>query len=84
MAVDLAMPILVVEDSKTMGQIIRNLLMLIGFRQIENISDGTTALAKLREKKFYGDRRVDGCKRCGRKGCRGQRLHRQAIYGRNT
>jgi two-component system, chemotaxis family, chemotaxis protein CheY len=52
MAIDLAMPILVVEDSKTMGQIIRNLLMLIGFRKIENISDGTTALAKLREKKF--------------------------------
>jgi len=43
MAIDLAMPILVVEDSKTMGQIIRNLLMLIGFRKIENISDGTTA-----------------------------------------
>ena len=52
MAVDLAMSVLVVEDSKTMGQIIRNLLMLIGFRQIENVSDGTTALAKLREKTF--------------------------------
>jgi len=35
-----------------MGQIIRNLLMLIGFRKIENISDGTTALATLRERKF--------------------------------
>jgi two-component system, chemotaxis family, chemotaxis protein CheY len=52
MAVDLTMPILVVEDSKTMGQIIRNLLMLIGFRHVENVSDGTTALARLREKKF--------------------------------
>jgi two-component system chemotaxis response regulator CheY len=52
MAVDLAMPILVVEDSKTMGQIIRNLLMLIGFKDVETVSDGTTALVKLRGKEY--------------------------------
>ena len=51
MAVDLAMRVLVVEDSKTMGQIIRNLLMLIGFRHVENVSDDSTALARLRGKK---------------------------------
>src|ERR1022692_4311002 len=52
MAVDLAMRILVVEDSKTMGQIIRNLLMLIGFKDVETGSDGTTARVKLREKEY--------------------------------
>jgi hypothetical protein len=31
MSVDLSKPVLVVEDSQTTGQIMRNLLMLIGF-----------------------------------------------------
>ena len=48
MAVDLEMPVLVVEDSQTMGQIIRNLLKLIGFKQVDNAVGGAAALAKLR------------------------------------
>jgi two-component system chemotaxis response regulator CheY len=52
MAVDLAMPILVVEDSRTMGQIVRNLLTLIGFKHVDNVFDGGTAITRLREKEY--------------------------------
>ena len=48
MPVNLAMPILVVEDSRTTGQIICKLLALIGFKHIDYVSDGASALAKLR------------------------------------
>jgi len=50
--VDMSMLVLVVEDSRTMAQIVRNLLMLIGFRHIDNVFDGATALGKLREKHY--------------------------------
>jgi two-component system chemotaxis response regulator CheY len=49
---DLATPILVVEDDRTMGHIIRNLLMLIGFRDVDNVTGGDSALAKLRKKQY--------------------------------
>jgi two-component system chemotaxis response regulator CheY len=52
MAVDLAMPILVVEDSRTTGQIITKLLTMIGFKHIDYVSDGGSALAKLRERDY--------------------------------
>ena len=52
MAVDLEMRVLVVEDNRTMGQIVRNLLMLIGFRNVDNVFDGAGALTMLREKKY--------------------------------
>jgi two-component system chemotaxis response regulator CheY len=52
MAVDLSMSVLVVEDSRTMGQIVRNLLILIGFRNVEHVFDGASALRKLREKRY--------------------------------
>jgi two-component system chemotaxis response regulator CheY len=52
MAVDLEMRVLVVEDNRTMGQIVRNLLMLIGFRHVDNVFDGAGALSMLREKKY--------------------------------
>lgn len=52
MTLDLSMPVLVVEDSRTMGQIVRNLLMLIGFRHVDNVFDGATALSKLGEKHY--------------------------------
>jgi two-component system, chemotaxis family, chemotaxis protein CheY len=52
MAVDLAMPILVVEDNRTMGQIVNRLLTQIGFRDVENAFDGHAALAKLHTKEF--------------------------------
>jgi two-component system chemotaxis response regulator CheY len=52
MAVDLAMPILVVDDYNTMIRIIRNLLKQLGFEDIDDASDGSAALGKLREKKY--------------------------------
>lgn len=52
MAVDLSMPILVVDDYKTMIRIIRNLLKQLGFNDVDEASDGTEALAKLREKRY--------------------------------
>ena len=52
MAIDSNMPILVVDDYKTMLRIIRNLLNQLNLTNVHDASDGTTALAKLREKKF--------------------------------
>jgi two-component system chemotaxis response regulator CheY len=52
MSVDLSKPVLVVEDSQTMGQIMRNLLMLIGFRHVENVNDVAAALTRLRKKQY--------------------------------
>jgi two-component system chemotaxis response regulator CheY len=52
MAVDLSMPVLVVDDYKTMIRIIRNLLTQLGFRNIDEASDGKQALEKLKGAKF--------------------------------
>jgi two-component system, chemotaxis family, chemotaxis protein CheY len=52
MSVDMNMPILVVDDYKTMLRIIGNLLKQIGFQQIDEATDGATALTKLREKDY--------------------------------
>ncbi len=52
MAVDLSMPILVVDDFTTMIRIIRNLLRQIGFNNVDEASDGNTALVRLKEKKY--------------------------------
>jgi CheY-like chemotaxis protein len=52
MSVDLSKPVLVVEDSQTTGQIMRNLLMLIGFKHVENVYDVATALSRLRRKQY--------------------------------
>ena len=52
MAVDLSMPILVVDDYNTMIRIIRNLLKQLGFEDIDDASDGSAALDKLREKRY--------------------------------
>jgi two-component system chemotaxis response regulator CheY len=48
MAVDLSMPILVVDDYNTMIRIIRNLLKQLGFENIDDASDGASALTKMR------------------------------------
>ena len=40
MAVDLSMPVLVVDDYQTMIRIIRNLLNQLGFRNVEEAKDG--------------------------------------------
>jgi two-component system chemotaxis response regulator CheY len=52
MAVEMNMPILVVDDYATMIRIIRNLLTQLGFSNIDDASDGAAALLKLREKHF--------------------------------
>ncbi|HEY2230781.1 MAG TPA: response regulator [Xanthobacteraceae bacterium] len=52
MPVDLSKPVLVVEDSQTMGQIVRNLLMLMGFKQVDAVADVATALTRLRSKPY--------------------------------
>lgn len=52
MALDLSMPVLVVEDSRAMGQIVRNLLLLIGFKHVDNVFDVANALTRLREKQY--------------------------------
>lgn len=52
MAVDYNMPILIVDDYRTMLKIIRNLLKQLGFTNVEEATDGVEALGKLREGEF--------------------------------
>ena len=52
MSVDLSMPVLVVDDYKTMIRIIRNLLKQLGFSDVDDAADGTEALGKMRQKKY--------------------------------
>jgi len=53
MAVDLTKPVLVVDDYNTMIRIMHNLLRQLGFEQVDDANDGSSALAKLR-KRDYG------------------------------
>ncbi len=46
------MPILIVDDYKTMLRIIRNLLKQLGFDNVDEATDGSGALSKLRDKEF--------------------------------
>ncbi|MDR3524347.1 MAG: chemotaxis response regulator CheY [Acetobacteraceae bacterium] len=48
MSIDKSMNVLIVDDYKTMLRIIRNLLKQIDFNNVDEASDGTEALAKLR------------------------------------
>ncbi len=48
MAVDYAMPVLVVDDYNTMVRIIRNLLRQLSFETV----DGSSALAKIRQRRY--------------------------------
>ena len=50
MAIDMSMPVLVVDDYNTMIRIIRNLLKQIGFQDIDDAVDGSQALGKMRDK----------------------------------
>jgi two-component system chemotaxis response regulator CheY len=52
MPIDKSMNILVVDDYKTMLRIIRNLLKQIDYNNVEDATDGTEALAKLRSGNF--------------------------------
>ncbi|MGE0844631.1 MAG: response regulator [Flavobacteriaceae bacterium] len=46
------MPVLVVDDYKTMIRIIRNLLKQLGFNEVDEAADGTEALEKMRSRKY--------------------------------
>lgn len=47
MSVDLSMPVLVVDDYRTMVRIIRNVLKQIGFSHIDEAADGEEAWGKI-------------------------------------
>jgi two-component system chemotaxis response regulator CheY len=53
LAVDLATPILVVDDYSTMRRILRNLLKQLGFENVDEAPDGQEAVALMR-KRSYG------------------------------
>ena len=52
MAIDAAMPVLIVDDFHTMVRILRSLLGQLGFQDIDDASDGGAALAKMRAKPY--------------------------------
>jgi two-component system chemotaxis response regulator CheY len=51
-AMDASLPVLVVDDSRTMTTIIGNLLRQIGFTDIDQVHDGHSALDRLGEKTY--------------------------------
>jgi two-component system, chemotaxis family, chemotaxis protein CheY len=52
MSTDVSMPILIVDDYKTMIRIIRNLLKQLGFEDVDEAADGSEALNKMRGRKY--------------------------------
>ena len=52
MSIDKSMQVLIVDDYKTMLRIIRNLLKQINFNNVEEATDGSEALSKLRAGTF--------------------------------
>jgi two-component system chemotaxis response regulator CheY len=52
MAIDRSMPILVVDDSAMIIRIVRSLLQQVGFIDVDEVSDGAAALAKMRTKRY--------------------------------
>lgn len=52
MGLDPTMPILVVDDYQTMIRIIRNLLRQLGFENVDDASDGSIAIEKMRDKRY--------------------------------
>jgi two-component system chemotaxis response regulator CheY len=46
------MPVLIVDDYKTMLKIIRNLLKQLGFSNVDEAMDGSAALQKIRSKNY--------------------------------
>jgi len=52
MAVDKSMSVLVVDDYKTMVRIVRGLLEQLGFKNIDDAIDGTTALQKIQQNDY--------------------------------
>lgn len=52
MGLDLSTPILVVDDYQTMIRIIRNLLKQLGFDDVDDATDGTQAIDKMRKRRY--------------------------------
>ena len=52
MAVDMNMNVLIVDDYTTMLRIIKNLLKQLGFNNIDEATDGTMALEKIKAKTY--------------------------------
>ena len=52
MTLDFSVPVLVVDDYQTMIRIIRNLLKQIGFSDIDEASDGSAALTRLKSRPY--------------------------------
>ena len=52
MSVDMKMPILIVDDYKTMLRIVRNILKRVGFENVDEAAGGTEAFNKMKEKKY--------------------------------
>ena len=52
MALDFNMPVLVVDDYRTMVRIIRNFLRQLGFEDVDGASDGSAALEMMRDKDY--------------------------------
>lgn len=52
MAVEMGMPILIVDDYRTMLRIIRNLLSKLGFTDIDEAADGSQALAMMKARNY--------------------------------
>ena len=52
MSVSMTAPILIVDDYNTMIRIIRNLLKQLGFENVDDASDGSAAISKMRDKKY--------------------------------
>ncbi|QQG36143.1 MAG: response regulator [Micavibrio aeruginosavorus] len=52
MSVNLNMNVLIVDDYKTMLRVIRNLLGQIGFKNVDEATDGAMALELMKTKKF--------------------------------
>jgi two-component system, chemotaxis family, chemotaxis protein CheY len=49
---DTAMPILVVDDSRSMTRIMATLLQQIGFADVDQVNDGSSALQNLKRKTY--------------------------------
>ncbi len=52
MPVDMKMPILIVDDYKTMLRIVRNILKHVGFENVDEAADGGEAFNKMKEKQY--------------------------------
>ena len=52
MAINKMMPILIVDDYKTMLRIVRGLLNQIGFNNVDEATDGTTAHSMIQQKQY--------------------------------